>query len=182
MCPHCGFELAHADRAYGAVPLLNHELTDLAGVLNKHERARVSAAIAQAERPFPQVHFAVVISKFQENAPLRAITFWIFNRGELSSPFESGAACRLVLFVLDATANRASCMAGYGLEPFLPGEKLAQIVQSAQTALSRGDYANAVIAMVKNAVMVLKSIAVTLPQNKAANANAVSEMEGAFVY
>ena len=174
--------MAHADRAYGSVPPLEHDLTDMAGALSKRERERVRVAISKAHRPFPQVHFAVVISKFPEDAPLGAITFWIFNRGQLSSPMESGASCRLVLFVLDTTAKRASCMTGYGLEPFLPGDKLEEILQTAQTALRLGQYANAITAMLEKTAAELKAAAAALPQMDAIKTNAAREREDAFVY
>ena len=184
MCPHCGFELAHADRAFGAVPPLQPDITDLAGVLKERELKELRTAIHKAQHPFPQLKLSAVVVRLPENLPLRAITFWLFNRGQISTPMESGAACRLVLFVIDVHAGRATCMVGYGLEPFLPEATLTRIVQAAQSPLLGKNYAGAFKAMLAKSVTELEAVGMTLPQKGVMPARPANEAADAdaFVY
>ena len=185
-CQHCGFQLDDASSAFGAVPALDPEITDMAGVLGASGQRRVRAAVKRAQRTFPQLKFSAVVARLPDDSPLRAITFWIFNLGRLSTPLEAGGACRLVLFLVDTAEQRASCMVGYGLEPFFPEQNLARVAQAAVPAMQKEDYAKAVIAMIARAVEELTTVASALPQEAMDRAKAASkgheQTEDAFVY
>ena len=96
LCPHCGFEINEADRVFGAQEVRLKCLTDAAGVLRKRERETGRKILAEFQRKFPQLFFAVYFGTFRELPSLRQFGFWLLNRGavedvEVDRPNEAGS-------------------------------------------------------------------------------------------
>ena len=126
-CIACGFSLAEADRQLGIPPQLSAPVADRHQHLSASDVRRIAALTAAIEKKFPQVHLAVAIEHMPEGMPLPVFTFWLFNRAGISSSVERGPDNHLVLLVINADAAGvpgASCMIGYGLEPFIRREQL----------------------------------------------------------
>lgn len=162
-CPFCGFNLDAALREFGPTPALEHPLTDLASALGPLARRRVRAALLGMSVPFPQIVFAAVLAREEPQTALGARAFWLFNSGGLSAPREAGGLCRLVLLVLDVANQRAACMVGYGLEPFLAQEILDRIAGAALPGLQDRDPAAAVLAALESARFELAAVSRAIP-------------------
>ena len=127
ICIACGFSLADADRQLGIPPQLSAPVADRHQHLTASEVRRIASLTSAIEKKFPQVHLAVAIEHMPEGVSLPVYTFWLFNRAGISSSVERGADNHLVLLVIDAGnagVPGASCMIGYGLEPFVRREQL----------------------------------------------------------
>lgn len=127
ICTACGFSLAEADLHLGIPPQLSAPVADRHRHLSTSEVRLIASLTSAIEKQFPQVHLAVAIEHSPQDVPLPVFTFWLFNRSGISSAVERGPDNHLVLLVIDAgnpNVSGASCMIGYGLEPFVMREQL----------------------------------------------------------
>jgi hypothetical protein len=127
ICGACGFSLEEADRHLGIPPQLSAPVADRHQHLSASDVRKIATLTSDIEKQFPQVHLAVAIENLPPGVPLPVFTFWLFNRAGISSSVERGADNHLVLLVIDGGNPRvsdASCMIGYGLEPFVQQEQL----------------------------------------------------------
>jgi uncharacterized membrane protein YgcG len=185
-CLHCGFHLAKADRVFGSIPVLDPTLNDFAEVLSEKEKDRIIREVEKLEERFPQLRFAIVLTKLPKDAPLMAYYFWLFNRGNLVSQLESGAQCRLVLLGLDVGQARAFCMVGYGLEPFMTEAVLQTVASSAIPHLKAQEPAKAALAALQEIDTQFAAVCETLPraygllETDAENANWAGTLDVAY--
>ena len=143
-CRQCGFSLEVADRSFGIAPSLEGPIADTGGVLGGLALRRAEHVIAEVERRFPQLSVAVVLLEVPREAPLVPYAFWLFNRSSLSSAVHKGGENRLVMLLIDTSADRAIAMVGYGLEPFVQEIHLQSCLQAAEQPLRRRRYAQAI--------------------------------------
>lgn len=163
-CRQCGFTLEAADRAFGIPPALTKPVADLTGELPGSARRKLLRASQAFLNRHPQLDLAVVLSTVPAHIPLGVYAFWLFNRGQLSSPVATGGANRLVLLVIDSAGRRVAAMAGYGLEPFLPEGQIQMCLQSyAQTSLREGTAA-AITAFWKELDIQLSKVHLQIPR------------------
>ena len=118
-CPHCGFTLADADAVFGHEEVRIKCLTDCAGILRRHDRERVEAAMEKISRRFPQVFVAIYTGSLGELTNLRQFGFWLLNRAAfedvpVEKPNEAG-----ILITIDPESKAAGIVFGYLLDPFL---------------------------------------------------------------
>lgn len=139
VCLQCNFSLAGLEKIMGFAPHLKTDVTDMAGHLKGREIKALRQAIFHLQRRFPQVRCAVVVSVTPESVTLPLYVFWLFNKGGLSSAVERGGANRLVLIVHDPEADKLACMIGYGLEPFVSEDRMADCLQAALSGISAGE-------------------------------------------
>lgn len=163
-CPACGFSLAAADQALGVPPTHTVPVSDARHFLTAGDVRRIERTMRRIEDRFPQVQLAVVLEPIPAEISLGVFTFWLFNRGGLSSAVEKGAHNHLVLLVIDpgeAAEGRAACMIGYGLEPFISRDQLADCLDAMTGDLAASRYSNAAISFFET----LEPILVTACQN-----------------
>lgn len=163
-CRQCGFTLEAADRAFGIVPTLTKPVTDLAHVLTGSAMRKLDRAADKLLHRYPQLDVAVVIAEVPPQVPLGVYAFWIFNRGQLSSPVETGGGNRLVLLVIDTAGNRAATMAGYGLEPLVPEAQLHMCLNNYSQTSQREGIAAGIAAFWKELDLQLFSIHRQIPR------------------
>jgi uncharacterized membrane protein YgcG len=140
VCGACGFTLTAADQLFGIPPQLErpvHDLTESA--LTKSQARRLASLARRLERRFSQLQPAIVFAPSCEPAPLAAYAFWLFNRGSLFSPSESGGENFGALLVIDCDRSEAAAVIGFGLEPLFPQEALTSCVEAARTQLQQRD-------------------------------------------
>lgn len=107
---------------------------------------RIERTITRIEHRFPQLRLAVALVRAPAGTPLGVYTFWLFNRGGLSSPVEKGPDNHLILLVIDpgeGIDGQAAAMIGYGLEPLISREQLSKCLACAAPGLVRGRFAAA---------------------------------------
>lgn len=163
-CPQCHFDLDEAGRTFGLPPQLQIPLTDLASVLTARQQGAIVKALHSFSRRFPQVLFHVVVAKLPKDQNVRAVAFWLFNRGNLCAAVESAGACHDALLFLDVENHRAACMIGYGLEPFLADEALQSIAQAAVPGLRSQNCPEAIYAALQGAARAFASVCETAPR------------------
>jgi uncharacterized membrane protein YgcG len=137
-CAACGFSLEVAGHEFGAAPSLQAPVSDPEGALSGSERKKLVALANEMEARFPQVRLAVVVRKTPEETALRTHAFWLFNRSGLCSPIEKGGACHLILLLLDPVSKKLALMVGYGLEPFIGRQALAECLSASKSSLASG--------------------------------------------
>lgn len=143
VCDQCGFHLGVADDWFGTLPPPGPGLVDAAEVLTPSRRRRIEEAIEDVQRQFPQVRVHALTLKLPAKLDLATSVFWLFNRGRLCDEDRRGPGNHDVLLLLDVANDRAACMVGYGLEPFLPGEALDQLAESLRRRLRKHKAAGA---------------------------------------
>jgi uncharacterized membrane protein YgcG len=153
-----------AERGFGIPPALKGPVADPEGVLGAWERRSAVRIIADVERRYPQVAFAAVLLAVPAEAPLSPYAFWIFNRGQLSSPVEKGGENRTVMLLIDLETNRGAAMVGYGLEPFVHDRHLQNCLNAAIIPLNRGQYGQAIEAFVREFERQIQEICRLLPR------------------
>jgi len=163
-CAHCGFSLAGAEKLFGIAPQLDPKLSDLAGVLTSKDKRSLREVLLEMHTLFPQLRFAVVLTRLTQEVSLRAYTFWLFNRSTLATPMEKGGNCRLVLLTYDVECQRLNCMVGYGLEPFVNDTSLTRIVQAALPALRARDHLKTLLSSLQQVEAELALAAKMVPQ------------------
>lgn len=127
-------------------PPLAVPIADPHRLLGDHDMRRIERTIKRIENRFPQLRLAVALQRAPAGVPLGVYTFWLFNRGGLSSPVERGGDNHLVLLVIDpgdGADGQAAAMLGYGLEPLISREQLSDCLASASSELARGRFAAA---------------------------------------
>lgn len=163
-CPQCNFSLPALERVMGFAPSLKPDVTDMADELTGKELKMVRKAVARFQKRFPQVRCAVVASATPEKVSLPLYVFWLFNKGGLSSMVERGGANRLVLIVLDPSAQKLACMIGYGLEPFISEGRLAACLQAALPFLASDEPGAGLCACIQQLEIHLAEVAESLNQ------------------
>lgn len=142
-CPHCGFELAEADEVFGRGHVRVKCLTDAAGVLRRRERETVRRLLAEFQRKFPQLFFAVYYGTFKELPSLRQFGFWLLNRGafedvDVRRPNEAG-----ILLSVDVGGKSAGISFGYMLQSFLDDDTTFRALSAAHPFFLQEQYMRA---------------------------------------
>ncbi|NNC88864.1 MAG: hypothetical protein HKN82_10450 [Akkermansiaceae bacterium] len=155
-CPHCGFDIADVDRVFGEQEVRLKCLTDAAGVMRKREREAAERALADFQRKFPQLFFAVYFGTFRELPSLRQFGFWLLNRGafedvDVSRPNEGG-----ILLSVDVGGKSAGISFGYLLQPFLDDDLTFTALSAAHPFLLQGHYLRATEVVVERMTRILK--------------------------
>jgi uncharacterized membrane protein YgcG len=144
-CPHCGFEIADADRRFGEGEVRLRCLTDAAGALRRGDRDRVEAAMARISRHFPQLFVAIYTGSLGELANMRQFGFWLLNRAAfedvpVDKPNEAG-----VVITIDPESKAAGMAFGYLLDPFLEESDTFECLSRAHAYWLEGRYAEGLI-------------------------------------
>lgn len=164
LCRQCAFTLETADRALGVPPVLRGPVADPGHVLRAAEVRRMQRAIKVLEQRLPQVRMAVVVTEIPAGVPPGVFTFWIFNRGGLSSAVAKGGACRLVLLLMDSRTWTACAMIGYGLEPVFSSARLEACLEKTTMLLEARKPAQAAEAFAYALAQELTEAAEALPR------------------
>ena len=143
VCPSCGFHGEALRQWLGEIPRLHAGLNDLAGVLDTRQADRIESARRHFQQRFPQCDFHFVLGSFDPKVPLPVMAFALFNFGKVSSPNRQGGLNRDLLLLTDIEALRSHLAVGYGLEPFVPPVRLAEVLGAAGPALRSRDAATA---------------------------------------
>lgn len=128
-CPGCGLTADGVSALLGPVPVFEQPVGDRAAVLSPRGKRQLADRIEKIEHLFPQIRVRFVIGHFGVEHPLSLHTFWLFNSGQFCGAAEKAGHNRLILLVLDPEAQRAALTAGYGLEPFLGGPSLDELLE-----------------------------------------------------
>ena len=148
VCDQCGFHLGVADDWFGSLPPPGPGLVDAAEVLTPSRRRRIEQGLDDLGRRFPQIRVHALTLKLPAKLDLANSVFWLFNRGGFCAEDQRGGRNHDVLLVLDAANDRAACMVGYGLEPFLPDGALDRLATSLQRRLRKQKSAGALEAAI----------------------------------
>jgi uncharacterized membrane protein YgcG len=170
-CSKCGFTLPGLDRLLGIPPVLKYPLTDMRRVFSAADVRRIERQVLRLEHRFPGVRGAVVTAVTHSQISLGLYTFWLFNRGGLTSAVERGSHNRLILLVIDTQAHKASCMIGYGLEPFFSPAAQQACLQVMMAELARDKYGPAVLKFFQQLDSELEKAVQSLPRTFGLNEN-----------
>ena len=159
-CQACSFSLESVDRLLGIPPQLMGPISDTQKFLSSFALRRLGSRVDRLEKKLPQLRIAVTLQTVPYNVTLPVFTFWLFNRGGLSSSVDRGAENFLVLLVIDIAnpkSLRTATMIGYGLEPFLSAETLAACLAAEPTATAES--------LVRSFLSTLESTLITASQS-----------------
>jgi uncharacterized membrane protein YgcG len=170
-CAKCGFSLPSLDRLLGIPPVLKYPVTDMRQVLRNSDLRRIQRQVVRLEHRFPGLRGAVVTAATHPQISLGLYTFWLFNRGGLTSAVERGSHNRLVLLVFDTQAEKACCMVGYGLEPFFSTVAQQRCLQTMLPEMRKESYGQAVLKFFQQLDLELEETVQSLPRTFGLNEN-----------
>jgi uncharacterized membrane protein YgcG len=155
VCPHCGFSLESADQSFVSKEIRTTTLSDSAGLLRLIDRHRVQKCVQKFSHRFPQFFFAINILTFAYKTDLRLFSFWLLNRAVFSdlAPDQNNAAA--ILLVMDDNHKLASLTFGYALDPYLDEQDTSACLQRAQSLWMENQFADGIIALVKQLEAIL---------------------------
>jgi uncharacterized membrane protein YgcG len=142
-CPHCGFEVSEADEVCGNISVRVQCLTDAAGVLRRKERDAVRRLLAEFQRKFPQLFFAVYYGSLQELPSLQQFGFWLLNRGAFEDLDARRSNNAGVLLSVDVDGKSAGITYGYMLQPFLDDDTTFRALSAAHPFFLQEQYLRA---------------------------------------
>lgn len=160
-CPHCALSLEGAISLLGPVPLLNRGLTDSTQTLSEKQKKSVTTALKRLEQNFPAHKLNIAICHFDSKFDLSTQLFWLFNTAGLSPQTSQLDSNQDILLALDPENQRLGLMIGYGLEPFIPKEVIASLLELARPALEEDDPHNAILLIIKKLAVLLTNASQT---------------------
>jgi len=83
--------------------------------------------------------------------PFSVYAFWLFNTSGICRKIDKAGDNHDILLVIDGERGFASLLIGYGLEPFISAQHVAEILESGQTQLKAGSWSEAVNVIIKAA-------------------------------
>lgn len=128
-CPKCGFNLAQAEKKFGAVPRHSSFFTDRSERLPLAEIEKLRVELQLFHRRFPQSLLSVFVAELPPKSAIGEYAFWLANRGRFNRLESAHAENMDLLLVIDVAANSAALIAGYGLEGHLPADELRAALQ-----------------------------------------------------
>lgn len=157
LCPSCGHEVAEDHRACGgcgygfefATQLLPYEapplrkFIDYDGHLTRDDIKRGQRALEKLRAQFPQVTLCTCLAKVPSEVSLAEFGFWLFNQSVPDSPRLTERRLHSILLCIDPDRCEASLTVGYGLDPFIADESLAECLARIQKPLEARDYGKA---------------------------------------
>ena len=155
-CPKCALTIEGATTLLGPVPLLNRGLTDTTETLSNRENRSIKSAIMKFERTFFESHLNIVLREFDPKFNLSTHLFWLFNTAGLSPQSSQNEANQDILLGLDPRSGRIGLMVGYGLEPFVPQEAIATLLEGSRPLLEEGKTAEAIQQIIKKLSVLLR--------------------------
>jgi uncharacterized membrane protein YgcG len=148
-CGVCGLSLELLSQSLGSNLVSLESLTDAAHCLRVREREHLQHELDAFQQSFPQVFLGVYLGILPTAPSASEIAFWLLNQ----AAFRPGDPARLneraALLVIDPVARSAGLTVGYGLEPFLPRDRLADILRRIRTPLWHGEYPGAIELCIK---------------------------------
>jgi uncharacterized membrane protein YgcG len=143
-CGVCGLSLELLSQSLGSSLVSLESLTDAAHCLRVREREQLTHELDTFQQSFPQVFLGVYLGILPTTPTASEIAFWLLNQ----AAFQPGDPARLneraALLIVDPVARSAGLTVGYGLEPFLPRHRLAEILRRIRTPLWHGEYSGAI--------------------------------------
>lgn len=174
-CPTCFLSLPKLERLLGIPPVLARGVTDLTRQHHRKELSKIRRIIANFEVLQPESQLNVIFNNFDQNYPLQAQLFWLFNSPSLGRRHIQKENNRDLLIGIDTEAGSAGIVIGFGLEPFLSPERLHPILNSALPSFEQGGYTDAIAILAVGLDELISSIAkniaeapVTLRQSQVA--------------
>jgi uncharacterized membrane protein YgcG len=163
-CAGCGFSMAVAEHEFGVPPTLQGPVSDPKNVLSRSEKKKLVAFAREIEGRFPQARIVIAVRESPDAESFRAHAFWLFNRSGLCSQVEKGGACHLIFLLLDPVLKKMAVMPGYGLEPFIGRDALAECLAAAKSSLSAGRFFDGILAALRAIETRLRDVTATAPR------------------
>lgn len=152
------------DRLLGKAPTLSYPISDFQHSLRARDCRLLEKRVQRLEHIYPGLRCAIVTTAAPQDVGLGLYTFWLFNRGQLTSALEQGKNNRLVLLVLSPTERKACCMVGYALEPIVSPEILRHCLDAMKPALSEDEMQEGLQAFISELETQLGRIIQAIPQ------------------
>lgn len=157
-CTYCNLSLQSANALLGPVPRLAPGLNDTLSALSKASQQKITKRLAKLSRRFPQVRMHIITSEFDPKYSISTHLFWLFNQGIFCTSDRKGGENHSILLGLDTVQRRVGLIVGYGLEPFLSQKSLDQVLEKAQPLLDKGNYSEAVLAIINEIYKLMEEI------------------------
>ena len=153
-CPHCGFDLAGADRRFGTEGPACELLNDRAGLIRSMDRKRLTRMLTGFLARFPQLAFAVHTGS-GAGKDLREFAFWLINRGRFVDLPDDRSPSGIVLLAIDADAHAATLCWGYLIDEHLSEADTFQILSRAHAYWVEERYGEGIERVIEQLVLVL---------------------------
>ncbi len=127
--------------------------------LSKSDHFRLQRRIQDMQLRFPQLVMQVVIHHFPAEHPFAMYVFWLFNAASFAGSQARGKDNHALLLALDPGRGEAALMPGYGLEPLLESDALAQILDQAAPAWSTRNWTEGILGVLDGLDRLLESVA-----------------------
>jgi len=139
-CASCGYGFEFATRLlpYEAPPL--RKFIDYDGQLSRDDIKTGQRALEKLRAHFPQITLCTCIARVPKEVSLSEFGFWFFNQSVPNSPRLTERRLHSILLCIDPDRGGASLTLGYGLDPFIDDESLAQCLEKIRKPLAAQDY------------------------------------------
>ncbi len=155
-CPACQLRLGALDTRFGVVPWHRAGITDTTGVISDRQITKLEKWRAYLHQRFPQVKISIFVHRLPPGCPLRAYSFWLFNRGSFHGAGPQFGQNRAILLTLDPAAGAAAITIGYGLEPYLSEPELRALLEHSAPAFRAGHHARGIRQCIQALVPLLR--------------------------
>ncbi len=131
-CPHCGFSAHLCIARFPFQPPSLKQVMDPDGVIDAHQKKRLSKTIAHLEKSFPQITVSFCTVSLPEGVDGRQFGYWLLNRCPTVSGLDAKRRLHHLLLLVDRNSKTVSATVGYGLDCFLDDITLHQTLQASR--------------------------------------------------
>jgi hypothetical protein len=129
-CPHCGFNAHLCIARFPFEPPPLKRVMDPDGVIDAHQKKRLSRTIARLEKAFPQITVSFCAAFLPEGVDGRQFGYWLLNRCPPVSGSDAKRRLHHLLLLVDRNSKTVSATVGYGLDCFLDDMTLCKALQA----------------------------------------------------
>ena len=155
-CPRCQFtgEVSRSRFPFAAPPM--GRFIDPQNHLSESERERISKALNDLAKKFPQPRICFCIIDLDEGVDLREFGFWMMNASPVDSPDEAELRPWTILVVIDDINGNVSVTPGYAIEPFLDDQRWCNHIRQERQYFFARDYGTAALKVIEGAEAILR--------------------------
>lgn len=131
-CPHCGFNAHLCVARFPFKPPPLKRVMDPDGVIDTHQKKRLSRTIARLEKSFPQITVSFCAVFLPDGVDGRQFGYWLLNRCPPASGLDAKRRLHHLLLLVDRNSKTVSATVGYGLDCFLDDMTLCRALQASR--------------------------------------------------
>ncbi len=155
-CPRCHYTGEISMRKFPFPAPAMNRFIDPQDHFSESDRARLSKALNDLLKKFPQVRICFCIINLPEGVDLREFGFWMMNVSPVDTPEEAEVRPWTILIVIDDINGNVSVTPGYAIEPFLEDQAWSALIRNEKQYFFARDYVVAGLKMIEGAEVILQ--------------------------